>query len=254
MTNDIFSEWTIPPSYQDPARESCDPRSVRSLIHCHICNAPTKSDTKHNLSSCNFCGHVFQSDLSISVSYDAQYAHQYDALPVSEMSRIRWAFIQAHLNLPHGSRILDVGYGNGAFLRHARDSGMDIYGIDLHSEDFGVPVVDFDTTLDYDLVCFFDSLEHFPSFDSIFKLSTRNVVISIPHTPEDLLAEPTTWRHYKPGEHLHYFSPNSLSLLMARWGIPNRLAAGFPEDTLRGKITRSGQTVDNIYTAIYTAA
>ena len=149
---------------------------------------------------------MFQTDLDVTVSYDAQYAHQYDSRPVKAMSELRWNFIRACLDLPRGSRILDVGYGNGAFLKHARDAGMDIYEIDLHSEDFGIPVVDFDNGMDFDLICFFNSLEHFPSFSPILKLKSRSVIVSIPNAPDFLLATPKLWRHYKPGEHLHYFS------------------------------------------------
>ena len=98
--------------------------------------------------------------MAVSVSYDADYARQYDARPAKAMSEVRWNFIQAHLDLPANSRVLDVGYGNGAFLKHAGAAGMKIYGIDIHSGDFGIPHVDFDTPLVFDLICFFDSLEH----------------------------------------------------------------------------------------------
>ena len=218
---------------------------------CPICQAACSTHTRDNLTACDECGHAFQTDMTITVSYDADYAHQYDSRPVREMSELRWQFIQTHLNLPKGSRILDVGYGNGAFLKRAREAGMQIYGIDVHSEDFGVPNVTFDTDLHFDLVCFFDSLEHFPDFELVRKLSAENVIVSIPNTPSVLLTNPTSWRHYKPGEHLHYFSRESLDRFMRAWGFPKKLADGFPEDNLRGKLTLGGQPTDNIYTAIY---
>ena len=190
--------------------------------------------------------------MNVTVSYDAKYAHQYDFRPVKEMSELRWNFIQSYLDLPVGSWVLDVGYGNGAFLKRARAAGMSIFGIDLHTEDFGVPVVSFDTRQDYDVACFFNSLEHFPTFAPIFRLNTRHVVVSIPNTPDFILTAPRRWRHFKPGEHLHYFSRASLDGLMRNWGFFERLANGYPEDELRGKLTVDGRTFDNIFTAIYT--
>ena len=167
------------------------------------------------------------------------------------MSDLRWEFIQARLRLPAASCVLDVGYGNGAFLKRARAASMSIFGIDLHSEDFGIPVVGFETRQDYDLVCFFDLLEHFPDFAPILRLNTRFVVVSIPNTPDFILTTPWKWRHFKPGEHLHYFSRASLDALMSNWGFSNRLADGFPEDDIRGKLAIDGKSFDNIYTAIY---
>jgi SAM-dependent methyltransferase len=206
------------------------------------------------VSSCLRCQHIFQTDLAVTVSYDANYARQYDLRPVREMSDLRWDFIQSRLHLPARSRVLDVGYGNGAFLKRARAAGMTIFGIDLHTEDFGIPVVEFDAPQDYDLVCFFDSLEHFPDFAPILRLNTRFAIVSIPQTPDFMLAAPRKWRHFKPGEHLHYFSTNSLDTFMRSWGFTGRLAEGNPEDNLRGKLAIDGKSYDNIYTAIYVRA
>ena len=183
--------------------------------------------------------------------YDAAYARQYDQRPHQEMSALRWRFIQRWLGLAAGSRVLDIGYGNGSLLRHARSRGMEVFGLDVHGEDFGIPTVDYDTPWTFDLICFFDSLEHFVNFDRLFQLQSAHVVISLPSPPGYLLDTPECWRHYKPGEHLHHFCSDSLDFLMARWGLGRKVAAGFPEDALRGKLQVGGQAYDNIYTAIY---
>lgn len=223
-----------------------------NTLRCPICGGRNHFHTPDNLSECGNCRHIFQTDLNVTASYNADYAHQYDHLPVKEMSALRWNFIQSHLNLPAGSRVLDVGYGNGAFLKHARSAGMDIYGIDLHTEDFGVPVVNLETKLHFDLICFFDSLEHFSDFQPLLNLRAGHVIVSIPNTPAWLLSKPRVWRHYKPGEHLHYFSRRSLDSFMHGWGFSEKRAEGYPEDTLRGKLTVDDQVTDNIYSAIYT--
>lgn len=220
---------------------------------CPACGGSGRHYRAFNLTACYSCEHVFQTDLNVTVSYDAEYAHQYDHRPAREMSALRWRFIQMHLDLPVGSNILDIGYGNGAFLKHARAAGMNIFGIDVHSEDFGIPNVTFDTDLCFDLICFFDSLEHFPAFDPIFGLRSHHTIVSIPNTPDLILTRPAAWRHFKPGEHLHYFSRRSLGLVMDAWGF-SKLTEGFPEDELRGKLTIDQRSFDNIYTAIYTCA
>jgi SAM-dependent methyltransferase len=217
-----------------------------------VCNGGDLSVHQSNLSNCLRCRHVFQSDLRVRAVYDSQYVHQYDARPCDEMSALRWCFIQRTLHLAAGSRILDIGYGNGAFLRHARRHGMAVFGLDVHGEDFGIPIVGYDAAGSFDLICFFDSLEHLPSFDHLFRLRTGNVVISLPDPPDFLLRTPERWHHYKPGEHLHYFSRESLNVLMRRWGMPAKIADGFPEDALRGKLRIGPSVYDNIYTAIYT--
>ena len=224
---------------------------LRTRLGCPVCLEPSAIQTNDNLSICLCCSHVWQSDLSVTMLYDGFYAHQYDFRPVKQMSNLRWDFIQAHLGLSAGSNILDVGYGNGAFLKCAKLAGMAIYGIDVHSEDFGIPNITFDTHIDFDLICFFDSLEHFPEFDAIFNLSSKAVVVSVPNRPQWFLRSPSKWRHFKPGEHLHYFSPESLEHFLGRWGFETKIAEDYPEDSIRGKLAFDGQIYDNVYTAIF---
>jgi hypothetical protein len=217
---------------------------------CPVCGASAITDHPEALSACQTCLHIFQSDRRVTVVYDAAYAHQYDHRPHQAMSALRWRFIQQWLMLPLGSRILDIGYGNGAFLKFALRCGMDVVGFDVHGEDFGVPTLEHGDPGDFDLICFFDSLEHLPGFDFLFTLRPAAVVVSIPNTPDFLLETPRLWRHFKPGEHLHYFSRRSLDVLMRQWGL-TKLAEGCPEDVLRGKSRAGRRTYDNIYSAIY---
>lgn len=236
----------------DPAPSCSSPYQAFQAIDCPVCDGECSVHTAENLSFCCACDHIFQTDLTITVSYDGTYARQYDHRPAREMSEVRWRFIQSHLALPSNSKVLDIGYGNGAFLKRAREASMDIYGIDVHTEDFGIPTIDFDTRLRFDLVCFFDSLEHFANFEPIFRLRADAAIISIPNRPDTILESPRSWRHFKPGEHLHYFSANSLDRIMRRWGYTHKLTEGFPEDALRGKLLINRKLSDNIYTAIYT--
>ncbi len=239
---------------EKPGADSGPVRFARDedTSRCPVCFEVGQSFPEHNLTECPVCAHIFQTDLNITARYDAEYAHKYDKFPSKAMSALRWDFICATLDLPSTSKILDVGYGNGAFLKHADAMGMNIFGIDVHSEDFGIPVVGFEHPLRYDLISFFDSLEHFADFSPIFTLRARNIIVSLPLTPDFLLKTPHRWRHFRPGEHIHYFSSRSLDVFMRRWGFSRRIAQGSPEDALRGKLLIDGKQLDNIYTAIYT--
>lgn len=128
---------------------------------------------------------------------------------------------------------------------------MEVFGLDVHGENFGIPTLDHGAAGGFDLICFFDSLEHLPAFDHLFALSPSAVIVSILDAPDFLLEEPREWRHFKPGEHLNYFSRRSLDLLMRNWGLTTKLVEGCPEDDLRGKLRIGSRTHDNICTAIY---
>lgn len=231
--------------------QSNSPVCKPSGIACPVCESGSVESRYSNLSKCDGCDHVFQTDLRVGVSYDARYAYKYDHFPTRPMSVLRWDLIQECLSLPAGSRILDIGYGNGAFLKHAQSAGMDIFGIDVHGEDFGIPAADYGDNASFDLICFFDSLEHFSDFENLRELRAPHVAISIPNRPGFLLDRPEAWRHYRPGEHLRYFSPGSLDRFMVARSFTRKRFEGYPEDAIRGKLRIGTDVFDNIYTAIY---
>jgi hypothetical protein len=75
-------------------------------------------------------------------------------------------------------------------------------------------------------VCFYDVLEHISDFsviEPVLRLA-NHVVISVPIRNGDL----TTWAHFKPGEHLHYFTEDTLQALMGRYGF-RMIKKGMPE-------------------------
>src|SRR5690606_6976275 len=97
---------------------------------------------------------------------------------------------------------------------------------------------------EWSVVSFFDSLEHFPDFEAVKSLISRAkiVMVSVPRRPR-WFPENLSWRHFKPGEHLHYFSLRSLSRLVDK----PLLAASNVEDCIR----ISDHSEPNILTAVY---
>jgi hypothetical protein len=82
----------------------------------------------------------------------------------------------------------------------------------------------------YDLVFFCDVLEHIPDFrilDDVFS-KTKYVFVSVPILPKGKNLK--GWRHFKysTGEHLHYFTKESLDLFFRVRGF-KLIKSGYPE-------------------------
>lgn len=209
------------------------------MAQCPVCmrNSAFPSSVP-GLHRCRDCDHIFQRPLAVTASYNYQYVKQrYEAYATTDlMSHLRLGFMRAMH--PKPGRLLDVGYGNGSFLKLAAKAKYDTFGNDVHGcgEQFGVrdACLNGDT---WDVITFFDSLEHFPDLTLPRQVCKQAVlvIVSIPCRPEDE-REILSWKHYRPGEHLHYFSPQSLSVFMEG---KQPLACLDLEDTIRGD--RCGQ-------------
>lgn len=177
---------------------------------CPVCGSD-RGVEHDDLSHCSACDHVFQTSLTAHVRYGADYLETYRSYPTHAMACVRLGYLKAHVG---GGTLLDVGHGTGDLVRLARQAGFDAYGSDVHGVDVGVPEKPLDGDDDWDVVTFYDSLEHFEDFGPVRRLAARArlIVVSLPHRPEGFPAE-RSWKHYKPGEHLHYFSPASIAAL-----------------------------------------
>jgi SAM-dependent methyltransferase len=213
---------------------------------CPVCGCYSTPSSVEGLWRCQNCTHLFQHPLEVTKQYNYEYVHnRYDSYGTTDlMSHLRLGFVRAVQ--PRCSRLLDVGYGNGSFLKLAQKAGYDVYGNDVHGcgEKFGIREVSLNGAA-WDVVTFFDSLEHFSSLELPRKVCQRAlaVVISVPCLPdreEDIPA----WKHYRPGEHLHYFTERSLAEFM---GAKVRVACLDLEDAVRGD--RQGDW--NIMTSAY---
>lgn len=208
---------------------------------CPVCGTG-KTAGRDGLLQCHACLHVFQYPPEISISYDSTYISGFGVRPEEAMSCLRVGFIKGMIP---GGKLLDVGFGTGAFIKIAMNAGFDAFGYDIHGEDFGVRRAPLCGADSWDVVTFFDSLEHFSEFGEIRSLSKRArlLVVSVPKTPVDLLTN-RQWRHYKPGEHLHYFCEQSLAALFS----PMRaIVSSDLEDVVRGNLDGS----QNILTMVF---
>jgi hypothetical protein len=182
-------------------------------------------------------------------SYDVEYVRsRYDTIPelVSCMSHLRAGYVIA--NCRNLVSVLDVGYGNGSFLKVMKEYGVHCAGTDV--TEYPVPEgcervswVDV-MKRHWGLVTFFDSLEHFIDLGWMKYLRAEFVAVTAPFMPpREMLAE---WKHLRPGEHLHHFDPFTLEKWMKSIGFV-QVARSNIEDIIR----KSENGRMNTFTSIF---
>ncbi len=116
--------------------------------------------------------------------------------------------------------ILDVGYGTGAFLQACETEVKERYGHDISGWEVpsGCKFVDNILENHYDVITFFDSLEHMKDIEFVKDLNCNYICISVPdcHYFDDEWFD--NWKHKKPDEHLWHFNKDSLKSFMSRMG------------------------------------
>lgn len=136
--------------------------------------------------------------------------------------RIQMAWLRiGHIlgNIGGFDTLLDVGYGNGDFLKAAVKVAQ-CYGYEINGYEIpeGCTFADDWQEQDVDVMTFFDVLEHIPDLAFMRHLRAKYVVISVPdclyHSDEWF----ENWKHRKPNEHLWHFNEDSLTRFMEENG------------------------------------
>jgi len=144
-----------------------------------------------------------------------------------EINKIRWNFIKP----VKPKSVLDYGSGCG-FFRAFRPVGIECDTFDINNyPQSGI------NKEKYDLVCFWDVIEHFKDLNEIFtvleKVKAFNIAFTVPALQIDTVLE--LWKHYKPGEHFHYFSDDKWDNLFLEHGY-KKIRSGYPECPPRSDI------------------
>jgi hypothetical protein len=144
--------------------------------------------------------------------------------------------------------ILDVGYGTGAFLQSCESEIKERYGHDISGWEVpsGCKFVDNILHGHYDVITFFDSLEHMNDIEFVKNLNCNYICISVPdcHYFDDEWFD--NWKHKKPDEHLWHFNKDSLKTFMSRMGYSEVNVCNLED------ITRiNNQEYTNILTGIF---
>jgi len=114
--------------------------------------------------------------------------------------------------------ILDVGYGTGSFLQACETEIPNRYGHDISGWNVpeGCEFVEDILKDHYEVITFFDSLEHMSDIEFVKNLKCDYICISVPwcHYFNDEWFD--NWKHKKPDEHLWHFNEQSLQNFMKR--------------------------------------
>ena len=180
-------------------------------------------------------------------SYDYSYADNYNTLPTNDiMSHLRLGYIVGSLGKMPES-ILDVGYGNGAFLNLAKNSTT-CYGHDISQYPIpeGVSFVENILENYYEVISFFDVIEHFSNPYFLKDLNCKYIVCSLPHCHNFSDEWFENWKHRKPNEHLWHFNEESLIKFFDVQGYSKINTSDF-EDVVR----KSKETYSNILSGVF---
>ncbi len=195
------------------------------------------------LRRCTLCGLAWQSPLPAAEVLHRVYRELRDELYVAEFAGRRRALQQClqlvsqYTNGPQG-RILDVGCSTGMFLELAREAGWDVFGVEPSrwlsrraQSQFGARV--FNTTFEgapiaaesFAAITMWDVLEHVPDPMAFVAKASHLLrpggvlAVNVPNI-ESWIARlfGTRWPLLLP-EHIYYFSPGSLRVLLERHGF-----------------------------------
>lgn len=185
------------------------------------------------------------------ITYDYIYSNKYNSYGEAgrNLSYLRLGVLIGTLGYIPTS-IVDVGYGNGDFLRTCLKKIPNVYGCDI--SDYPIPdmchKINIDDIKNVDVVCFFDSLEHFDDISFIKEINTNYIFISVPwcHYISDEWFE--KWYHRRPNEHLYHFNDESLTRFFYENGYERIYISSF-EDMIR--FNPSVHPLPNILSCIF---
>lgn len=164
-------------------------------------------------------GIAWQTDLMSTCPYDDAYFEKClkndESLIASELNAGRIAMVARHIG---GNRVCDVGIGGGAFVRARPNT----WGYDINPKAaawlamqglLGMRLEDFAG------LTFWDTLEHLPQPEVYLDRVQLNqyVFCSLPVFQD--LAHIKKSKHYRPGEHLLYFTEFGFLFYMMRQGF-----------------------------------
>ncbi len=183
--------------------------------------------------------------------YDPTYSAIYDEEKYKRGSDILQALRFGFVSGAHGKPIkslMDVGYGNAAFINFIKGIVPFVYGHDIT----GVPLDGAYLMPEFvkaDVYTFWDVLEHFPDCSFLKDLPTETICVSLPychfHTGGLDWFE-NKYHHLKPDEHIRHFTPFSLSAFMHQYGWG--MVAMSPQEDL---IRKGNSDLQNILTMAF---
>jgi hypothetical protein len=159
--------------------------------------------------------------MAVSVEYDNHYIENYFRLENTDIAKKLNAGRTA-ITEKHCLKLLDIGIGSGEFIK---SSGLLTYGFDVNPiairwlKEAGIYKDPYAEMPQVDGLTFWDSIEHIPNPGALLSLMKSGCLafISLPIFTD--LTRLKKSKHYKPGEHLYYFTSNGIIKYMTDSGF-----------------------------------
>lgn len=150
-----------------------------------------------------------------------------------EMAYLRLGVLLTALGFDYvaAAKVLEVGPGNGTLLNVLKKHCDEAFGFDVAPTEFSTISRTAATSTPWDLLVACDVIEHFRNVDDLFQYKFEHALITVPCLPDDL-SEMANWRHFKPDEHLWYFTKTSFWNWITARGY-DVIFCDSPEDTIR---------------------
>jgi 2-polyprenyl-3-methyl-5-hydroxy-6-metoxy-1,4-benzoquinol methylase len=188
-----------------------------------ICRYDSEQDS--DLMLCERHGVAYQADMRAGrVLYGSEYlakVQAYEGTPIAKAVNVgRCAMLQRQL--AEGASLLDVGAGTGEFVRQAKASGFEAKGYEVIPE-AAKALTDArlyaDDPFQFDAVTLWDTIEHLEDPQLRLQQVKKGALLfaSVPIF-EDLRSIRAS-KHYRPGEHLYYWTRNGFVDWMALHGF-----------------------------------
>jgi 2-polyprenyl-3-methyl-5-hydroxy-6-metoxy-1,4-benzoquinol methylase len=178
-----------------------------------------------DLRLCEAHGVAYQKDMhSGRVPYDAKYLEKcaaYDGSSIAKAVNSGRVALLAR-NLAEGATVLDIGAGSGAFVRDASALGFNAHGFDVIPEVADRLRADgkfSDDVAAFDAVTMWDAIEHMDNPETWLSRIAKGarLFVSVPVFTD--LKRIRESKHYRPGEHLYYWTAQGFTDWMALYGF-----------------------------------
>lgn len=186
-----------------------------------------------DLALCEHRGVAYQRNMSLGrVQYDQNYQEKvkaYEGSPIAKkVNEGRVSMLARHLpdweedRRKRKAKVLDWGAGSGEFMRAAIASGYEMKGYDLNPvvqvalEQRGQAAGD---PYPFDAITMWDTIEHMDQPGSVLQCIKKgsHFFVSVPIFED--LKKIRESKHYRPGEHLYYWTAEGFIGWMAIWGF-----------------------------------
>lgn len=157
------------------------------------------------------------------VPYDASYLAKvdaYDRTPIATaVNKGRCEFMARHL--PLGASVLDIGAGSGAMVRDMTAAGWRAKGYDVIPDAIGRLMQNSQFAEDpyqFDATTMWDAIEHIENPEPRLRTPKGAYLFASLPIFEDL-SRIRESKHYRPGEHLYYWTAAGFTEWMALYGF-----------------------------------